>query len=180
MKLSAIIIICVASLAVVLSCKKESDFPLKEYQPKYQPNVAPCEIAETVYEVDSVFYGPDSYFPQAKFRIRFRYPVDTSFTYDNIEFAFNQLPVTGMYHLVTDIDSNAQNLNQIASIINVGSYNIRSCGPLSEFPNVYVENNDDELIISYCNIPDVGYWFDSNTLSYIKNYFLTLKVRKQY
>lgn len=169
--MTRLLTILISGLTLAQSCKKEDPVP----EPAgYQPNVAPCEIEELVYPVDSIFYGPGEHFSEARFRVKFADPGDPG---HNLEFAFNRIPVTGMYHMVTYIDTNSLELsNQVASYTDSGSYSIRSAQ--TEDAVVYIENNSDELIISFCNMNN-QFVFNPQILSYIGNPS-ERKVRKQY
>lgn len=143
--------ILLLSIFCFTSCKKEDDI-IEIQEEIYNPNVAPCEIAELNYHLDSVFYGPSNMYPQAKFRVKF---VDTLPSWGqgiySVEFAFNKIPTTGMYHMMYDIDTNdLTKPNQIAYLRDTIGYYNKSVW--TENAEVFVENNGTELIVSYCNI----------------------------
>lgn len=163
---------------LILSCKKKDAIPCKVLEQNL--NIAPCEIEEKSFHLDSVFYGGSSRYPQAKFRLRFYY--DSTNLNDFREYAFNQtIPVTGKYHVVNEIDTTNLFDNQIAWYKPMGSLNIESWG--TEYPEIYIENNQEQFIISYCNISQTGFMFvgDNYTGAYIGNGPDTnLLIRKQY
>ncbi|MFT5778067.1 MAG: hypothetical protein ACI837_001015 [Crocinitomicaceae bacterium] len=170
-------VLLLSAVIINQSCKKDT-VPVPITPNEVALNVAPCEIQEKFYTTDSVFYGPDNYFPQAKFRIKF---LDTNVTtpnYIGLLFAFNKIPTTGMYRMLPYIDTNFQLPNQIAFVKDSGSFLLRS--DASDFDEVYVENNNNEIIISYCNISNNIPWFNSITQSYYANLPKTLKIRKEY
>ena len=139
------------SLFCFSSCKKEDEIIVIEEE-MYNSNVAPCEIDELNYHLDSVFYGPSNYFLEAKYRVKF---VDTLPYWGHgiysVEFAFNKIPTTGMYHMMYDIDTNdLTKPNQIAYLRDTIGYYNKSVW--TENAEVFVENNGIELIVSYCNI----------------------------
>jgi len=177
MKLTiSLVILAILALTMLQSCKKDTT-PIPEDN-TYQPTIAPCEIPETIYDLDSVFYGPSVNFPEAKYRIKF---YDTTAVFDtiDIEFAFNKVPTSGMYYMVSQIDTNSQVFpNQIAFTRDYGGFKFNSV--LTGYAEVYIEVNENEIIISYCNISCSDVQFDTATLSYNGNSPANYKVRKQY
>lgn len=172
------------SLFCFSSCKKEENVieTDEDVTVPYNPNVAPCEIAELNYHLDSVFYGPSAFFPQAKFRVKFvdtlPYPLGVQEIY-SVEFGFNKIPTTGMYHMMYEIDTNDLNFpNQIAYVRDtIGYYNVSTYTQAAE---VYVENNENEIIISYCNISNHIAQFDSQWNGYRGNMMRNVKARRKY
>jgi len=163
-------------LTMLQSCKKDIT-PIPEDN-TYKPTIAPCEIPETIYDLDSVFYGPSVNFPEAKYRLKF---YDTTGVIDmvEIEFAFNKVPTTGMYHMVREIDTNSQvSSNQIAFVRDYGGFWSRS--EITASPEVYIEVNANELVISYCNISNSTSVFEPSTLCYYGNSPANYKARKHF
>lgn len=146
---------------LMLSCKKKDTIPCEESESIL--NVAPCEIEEKSFHLDSVFYGGSSKYPQAKFRLRFYF--DSTNLNDFREYAFNQTsPATGKYRVVNQIDTTNSIDNQIAWYKPIGSFYAESLG--TEYPEIYIENNQEQLIISYCNITHPEFIFVVNNNSY--------------
>jgi len=171
-------LIIILALTCFISCKKDEVTVCEE--PVYSPNVAPCEIAELNYNLDSVFYGPSDRFPEAKFRVKF---IDTipfwGQTMYSVEFAFNKIPTTGMYHMMYDIDTNILDIipNQMAYVRDSGFINVSTYTQAAE---VYIENNENELIISYCNISNYMASMDFQCNCNLGNMMRNVKVRRQH
>jgi hypothetical protein len=170
--------ILLLSIFCFTSCKKEDEI-IEIEQEIYNPNVTSCQIPELNYHLDSVFYGPSNMYPQAKFRVKF---VDTLPSWGQgiytVEFAFNKIPTTGMYHMVFDIDTNQFLLNQIAYVNDsIGLY-YRSTN--TNNAEVYIENNDDELIISFCDISNQYAYIDPFCNCIEGNLMKNLKAIKKY
>jgi hypothetical protein len=149
---------------VLIACKKEEPLPNEVVSVQ---NTAPCTLLEKVFPTDSLFYGNSTYYPEAKFSVKF---IDTIATtaLDFIEFGFNHTPTTGMYYMVNEIDTNSQVLsNQISFKMESGGMLYQAFG--TNDPIIYVENNTNELIISYCNIPNQIFTLDPPSNSYIGN-----------
>jgi hypothetical protein len=166
--------ILLLSIFCFTSCKKEDEI-IEIEQEIYNPNVAPCEIAELNYQI--VFYGPSNFFPQAKFRVKF---YDTTWICNyTVEFGFNKIPTTGMYYMMYELDTSNLTLpNQISYIRDtVCAWNVSSFTQTAE---VYIENNNDELIISYCNISNSDYYFDNNCNCSGGNMMKNVKAIKKY
>lgn len=169
------------SLFCFTSCKKDDEI-IEIEEEIYNPNVAPCEIAELNYHLDSVFYGPSNFFPQAKFRVKFvdtlPYPLGVQEIY-SVEFAFNKVPTTGMYHMMYKIDTNDVNFpNQISYLRD--SIGMHYYSNYSQTAEVFVENNDNELIISYCNISNYTAMVDLGCNCYIGNTMRNVKAVLKY
>ena len=68
--------------------------------------------------------------------------------------------------MVTHIDTKNSTLpNKIAFVKDSGSFLYRSDWFISE--QVYVDNSNNQIIISYCDISDNSVSFDSNSKTYI-------------
>jgi hypothetical protein len=142
---------------VVVACKKDPPYP--EPTP-IDPYLAPCEINEKTYHLDSVYYGPSARQLEAKYRVRFIDTTNTGGVSKFIEYAFNKVPVSGKYTWVDKIDTDNVNLpNQIAFYLDSGSFIWRS--NFSEGNYVYIKNTSHEMIISYCNVSDTSIMFDA-------------------
>ena len=152
---------------VLLGCKKEDEIP----GDPYAANIAPCELTEEQFVIDEIIYGPSVRFPNATMRI--------TFENSTLEYAFNKVPETGMYHMVTQMDITPPFVeNQMSTIVDSGSYALRSA--LTDFPVVYIENYNNELIISYCDIGTGSADFDPTLVSYVGNFPSSRKVRMSY
>jgi hypothetical protein len=161
---------------LAISCKKDSP----PTEPVILQVIAPCPINETQFDIDSVYFGPSIQFPEAKYRVRF---IDTAANGTEsyyIEYAFNKIPTSGKYNFVLNIDTNnLNNLNQIAFVRDSGSFVWRS--GYTENNDIYIENNNQELIISYCTLSDTSIFFDPiNCMCYTGNRPSKFKIRKQY
>jgi hypothetical protein len=162
------------SLTLLFSCKKEESVPAPEV---YVPTVAPCEITPQPYDSVAVYYNASMYHPEAKYRIVLS-TTNAPFAHP-VEFAFNKVPVSGMYYMVDEIDTNNLEIaNQLAFAQDSGSFTWESV--FSEWPEVYVEKTDQELIISYCTMTNTGIVFDNSTLTYRGNKPGPYKVRVQF
>src|SRR5574343_156545 len=83
------------------------------------------------------------------------------------------------YHLVTIIDTtNLSKPNQIYFKWKYESFHIRPAN--SEYPDVYVNKTDQELLISFCEIADSIPSFDQATFSFINSTPHKFKIRKTY
>lgn len=152
---------------VLFGCKKEDEIPVDPYV----LNIAPCSVPEEQFVIDSIIYGPTVKFPHASLTITF---VNT-----NREFAFNKVPVTGMYHMVPNLVGSYAFENQIATVIDSGSYLAFSY--VTDFPEVHIENYNNELIISYCDLSNSGFYtFDQFIYAYIGNPSGNRKIRMTY
>lgn len=160
-------------LLVAVSCKKETP---EQVVPVV---IAPCSINEAVFDIDSVYYGPSLTQPEAKYRVKF---MDTSINGSvshYIEYGFNKIPTSGKYNFLDKIDTNNVNIvNQIAFVRDSGSYLWRS--NFAEYAEVYFEKNNQELIISYCNLADTNVYFNIIDQCYNGNKPISFKVRKQF
>jgi hypothetical protein len=161
---------------VLLSCKKEEKQVV--YKDKYEDNVAPCNFSNLNYQIDSVFYGASQKFPNAVYRIKF---IDTSYqnpynTPNSIEFAFNKVPTTGVYYSEKDLNPSLP-IDQVAFKHSLGAYGIMSMP--TEPHSIYVENNSDRLIISFCNqsvrVTDPDDWTGN-----LGDISISMKVNKEY
>lgn len=162
-------------LIAVFACEKE------KVQSQDSIFSAPCVINEKSHQLDSVFFEGDEYDPQAKYRVRFYDTVNTTSNIGYYEFGFNQIPKSGKYHLVTIIDStNLLKPNQMYFKWKYGSFHIRPAN--SEYPDVFVNKTDKELLISFCEMEmgDTLLLFDLTTASYIDSNLQRFKIRKTY
>ena len=161
---------------VVVACKKDPPYP--EPAP-IDPYLAPCEINEKTYHLDSVYYGPSARHLEAKCRVRFIDTTNTGGVSKFIEYAFNKVPVSGKYTWVDKIDTDNINLpNQIAFYKQHGSFSIRS--KFLEGNNVYIKKSSQELMISYCTVSDTSFYFDPIDQCYKGITPSMLKLRKHF
>lgn len=152
---------------LILGCKKEDEILVDPYT----PNVSPCSIPEEIFEIDSIIYGPTIRFPHATMTI--------TFLNTNRQFAFNKIPETGMYHMVPNLIGSYAFENQIATVADSGSFLAYSY--VTDSPEVYIENYNNELIISYCDLSNNGYsYFDQTINAYIGNPAGNRKIRMSY
>ncbi len=159
------ILVSVVSI-LLIGCDK-SELIVKAYI----PNVAPCPIVEEVVEIDSIVYGPSANFPQATMTITF---VNT-----DLEVAFNKIPATGMYYMVPNMIGSYTFDNQMATVQDSGSFRVFSC--VTDYPEVYIENYNNELIISYCDLSNSGFFnYDQTIHAYIGNPTGSRKIRMSY
>lgn len=164
LRLTSTILLIVLTL---LGCKKEECDPI----PSYEPNVAPCEIQEELFVIDSITYGGTSRFPQAHMVI--------SFTNTTEQLAFNKIPETGMYHLVPNAIGDYTFENQMATVSDSGSFLVFSY--VTEDAEVFVENYNNELIISYCDLSNSGFYdFQPSINAYWGNPSGKRKIRMSY
>ena len=148
------IFLIISILIALFSCKKKS---IKDQNPAHVDLIAPCELEEMQYDIDSVFYGKSKLFPNAPFSVKL---IDTTLTSERgvLEFAFNKVPTTGIYYLVKPTDLGVANFNnQISFIEDFGAYLIKAIGSIDSNSGlitntIYVENNQKELIISFCEM----------------------------
>ena len=160
-------------LISLFACEKE------KVQSQASVFSAPCIITEKSHQLDSVFYEGDEYDPQAKYRVRFYDTLNTTSNIGYYEFGFNQIPKSGKYHLVTIIDTtDLSKPNQMYFKWKYGSFHIRPAN--SEYPDVYVNKTDQELLISFCEIADSIPSFDQATFSFINSTPHKFKIRKTY
>ena len=153
-------------LIFVFACKKKTETVCTEIP----LNTAPCNISYQIFDKDSAVCAPSQTFPQAKYRHIF----SKSSGERIVEFAFNKAPITGKYYFVTLLDSTSTQ-NQIASIRDSGSFFSRSAP--TETAEVYIENNINQLIISYCNISNSNSYFEPQLNSYIGNKPINFKIK---
>lgn len=163
-------------------CKKDKTDPIP---PAHVDLIAPCALNDTVFGMDSVFYGTSLTIPDATFSVKFMDTTNSTTNPNFIEFAFNKIPTTGMYCLVPlQYLGVSEHENQISYKEYFGAYWTSPEGTYDDYGNyidiIYVENNKNELIISYCELPDYGYTFDNNTLTYIGNGQGYMKYTKKY
>lgn len=151
----------------LIGCKKDEPAPVAIYE----PNIAPCAVSEEVLEIADIIYGPSSKFPYAYMTIIFH---NTS-----QQFAFNKLPATGMYRMVPNLVGSYGFDNEIATVKDSGSFQVYS--GISDYEEVYIENYNNELIISYCDLSNGGeYTFDPSINCYIGHPSTNRKVRMSY
>lgn len=164
-------------LLVILSCAKDKvPGPAVD---EIQTYIAPCDLPETFFQLDSVKTYGDQWHPEARYRIKFTDTSANGDEYHPMEFYFNHYPNSGMYTLVYQIDTNNQYYpNQIAYIRQEGAYGRRCYG--QENANIYVQHDSNELVISWCTLSDTFTYFDNNTLFYVGNKPTKFKVRKTY
>jgi hypothetical protein len=163
-------------ISAIVSCKKDS---VTTPPISASPVIAPCTIGESFYGLDSVYYNSNAYQQEAKFRVRFVDTLNSGQTGGELEFFFNKIPTSGIYQMVAYIDTNNLNIpNQIAYIADSGSFMVRS--QVAELSKIYVENNANEIIISWCSLPDTTFYFDSATSSFVGNSPSKRKIRKSY
>lgn len=176
-------------LIAFYSCKKDKtdqiNTPPAPVPAPYVDLIAPCALNDTVFGMDSVFYGTSLTIPNAPFSVKFMDTTYSTTTPPFIEFAFNKVPTTGMYYLVPlDYLGVVELENQISYKEFFGAYWSSPIGTYDNYGNftdiIYVENNKNELIISYCELPDYGYTFDSSTSTYIGNGLGYMKYTKKY
>lgn len=148
------------------SCKKDDPVSNIENEVEYSPNTAPCNVQEYLNEVSQFSQGGSPFFPNAQSHVYF----------SDIQFAFNHAnPPTGMYTLCHKDNEIADSVieNQImfarsnGSFMHLSTLSHDSQGLISS--PVYVENNESELIISFCQFADTSIFFDINTNTYIGN-----------
>lgn len=152
---------------MIAACKKEeNEEPVTNDPPATPLNIAPCELNEEYFSNDSVStYSSFNFYPEASYCVTF-YDTTNALQPDNrLEFAFLNYPETGTYYLVYsfDTDPNAHP-NQIAHARQLGSDMYRSISWYDSI--IYVEKNDQELIISYCAMPYEMYQYNPNTDCY--------------
>lgn len=169
-------------LLSLFCCKKDKTDPIP---PVHTDLIAPCALNDTVFGMDSVFYGTSLTIPNAAFSVKFMDTTNSTTSPTFIEFAFNKVPTTGMYYLVPlDYLGELELENQISYKEYFGSYWTSPKGTYDNYGNntdiIYVENNENELIISYCDLIDYTYIFDPNTITYIGNIQGYMKYTKKY
>jgi hypothetical protein len=155
-------IFAVLSTILFLSCEKDNaNLNATACAPSLF--VAPCSIPEKVFPANSRHFNGSTYDPQAKYRIDL---ADTSNLNAIYEISFNKIPTTGLYKMVTFIDTtNASLPNQISMVQDSGSFLFRSDWSVSE--DVYVDNANNKITISYCNISDEVVVFNTTYNCYI-------------
>ena len=132
-----------------------------------QMNVAPCELDEKSSFSDTIYYGNSILIPEAAFSITLK--DTTPGEYETIEFGFKTIPTTGNYYLVKDLSSSPQQPeNQITYWKQYSGFSWKPAGTQDSI--IYVENNENELIISYCGLPNPSnYNYDMTLNSWVGN-----------
>ena len=164
----------ISILIALFSCKKDT---VKDQITPPAPHVdliAPCALNDSVFDIDSVYHGTSVLFPTAPFSVKFKDTTNGPNNQAFLEFAFNKVPTTGMYYLVKPANLGIVNLeNQISFIGGNPSFHIEPSGTYDNIGAysdiIYVENNQNELIISYCHMPDSVYYYNSSQNSFIGN-----------
>ena len=152
---------------VLLGCKKEDEVQVDPYV----ANIAPCTVSEEHYVIDEIIYGPSAKFPNATMRI--------TFENSTLEYAFNKVPETGMYHMVPDLVGSYTFENQIAMVQDSGSFLVYSY--VTDYPEVHIDNYNNQLIISYCDLSNSGFYnFDASINAYVGNPSGNRRVRMSY
>lgn len=173
-----ILILLLLGILIVTGCKKDEPICLTQVVPT-QPNIAPCTLTDTIYPNDSVFYGNSSFFPTATFSVNFEDTVGFGGYPNFIEFAFNKIPTTGMYYLVSPSYLGSPGLeNQITYYAEFNGMGLQAAG--TNDSTIYIENNQNEIIISFCDFPNQGFSFDPTCNCYVGNGSGNLKYRKEY
>ncbi|NVK65632.1 MAG: hypothetical protein HWE22_13650 [Flavobacteriales bacterium] len=164
-------------LFLAISCKKDETISSLTPEVEASPNVAPCAVQESVNSVNLFQQGGSNFFPDAQSHVFFQ----------NIEFAFNHaIPPTGMYTLCHRDYPTADSIieNQImfardsGSFIHISTFSYDDMGFLSS--EVYVENNENELIISFCEFEDTSVFFDITNNFFVGNNLKNLLYRNPY
>jgi hypothetical protein len=141
-----------------------------------KPYVAPCPNPEKVFASSWLEYGPSTKLPQAKFRLLFSESLNGD---DPIEFGFNRYPTTGLFYMVTMLDTlNTYKPSQITYVSDSGSFLARPAS--SDLPSVYIEANSTEIIISYCDISDGHFQFYQTLSSYVGTSPVSRRIRFNY
>lgn len=167
-----ILVLTLIGMTVLSACKKEEPVVAP---PVVVQNIAPCTLNDTIYQIDSVFYGNSSVFPAAPFSVKFIDTTNGSMYPEFKEFAFNKIPTSGMYAMVppANLGDPGAGENQITFKAEQGNFQFQASGTFDNFGNyddiIYVENNQNELIISYCDIGYPGFSLDPVTNVYVGN-----------
>jgi hypothetical protein len=178
-----ILVVTLIGLTVLSACKKD--------QPVVAPpmavlNIAPCTLNDTIYQMDSVFHGNSTVFPNAPFSVKFIDTTNGSMYPEFKEFAFNKIPTSGMYSLVPPsvLGNPAAGENQITYLAEQGNFQFLAYGTYDNFGSyddvIYVENNQNELIISYCEMIAFGFTFEPSCNCYVGNGPGYMKYTKAY
>jgi hypothetical protein len=173
-KIQIIMLVFLVGILALVSCKKKEAHIIPPVA-KSTSNIAPCSLYCTSYASYSVDSSGNVNFPQAKYIVKF---VNTSGanSFGSAEFAFNKIPESGMYYMVTAIDTMDQlKLNQMATYADSGSFAKRSA-PTS-LPVIYIENNQNEFIISYCSISNNSFIFDPYLNCWVGNSPTSLRIQ---
>lgn len=161
-------------VSALTACDKEEVNP----DPVKQ-TIAPCTLNETFYDIDSVYYGPSLLNPHSKYNVKFMDTANNGSISGFVEYSFNKIPTSGIYKMVHDIDSNDISLpNQIAYVSDSGSFLIRS--KHEELSEIYIEKSADQIVISWCSLPDTTFYFDMINQNYVGNFPYKFKTRKHF
>lgn len=153
-------------LFLAISCKKDETISPSTPGAETSPNIAPCNVHELSNSTNQFYQGGSSFFPDAQSHVFFQ----------NMEFAFNHaVPPTGMYTLCHRDYPTADSIieNQImfvrdsGSFVHISTFSYDNLGLLSS--EVYVENNENELIISFCKFEDTSVFFDITNNFFVGN-----------
>jgi hypothetical protein len=161
---------------ILFGCKKEE---ITTEPPIIEANIAPCTLTEMSFPIDSIYSGNSTNIPDAGYSVKF---VDTTpgAAIPFIEFGFKTTPTTGNYYLVSDLDMSPQGLeNQITYIRESNNFIYKPAG--TNDSTIYVEKNQNELIISYCDLPDtMTFWYNSGCNCYVGNHSAFAKYQVNY
>ena len=161
-----LVLISLATI-VLIGCDKDEHVPIE----LYEANIAPCEVTEEILEIENIIYGPTAKFPHATLTITF---VNTS-----LQYSFNKVPTTGMYYMVPNLVGSYNWDNQMATVRDSGSFLAYSY--VTDYPEVHIDNYNNELIISYCDLSNSGFYnFDPTINAYSGNPTGNRKVRMSY
>lgn len=172
-------------LLSLFCCKKDKTNPIPPIPPAHTDLIAHCALYDTIFGMDSVFYGTSVTIPNAAFSVKFIDTTNSTTSPPFIEFAFNKVPTTGKYCLVPlEYLGVAVPENQISYKEFVGAYWKSPAGTYNTYGDyadiIYVENNENELIISYCELSNYGYKFVDSTSTFIGNNPGFMKFTKKY
>lgn len=141
-------------IVLLYSCKEETVIP-DTTPPLF---IAPCELTEFEYDLDSVFYDMTTY-PFAAFAVRLYDTAGANEGYTQL--SFNKYPETGAYCFVQNFDNSNTTCPNQMNHMSVFQYDIFTSMDAS-YPQIFVESNDSVLIVSYCKLNYNSYYYSTS------------------